>query len=50
MSQYWQNGNTEVRRKLLILNCNILKTSRRKKFTFGDNVFQAFTNILDNFE
>ena len=39
LSQYWQNGSTEVRGKLLALNCDILKTARRKQFKFGENAF-----------
>ena len=48
LSQYWQTikGNTEVREKLLTLNCNISKTERRGKFKFGENAFQAFSYIL----
>ena len=38
------------KKKLLILNCNLLKTGRRKKFKFGDNEFSAFLNILVNSE
>ena len=39
------NGNTEVRGKWLILNCNILKMGRRRKFKFGENTFSTFPNI-----
>ena len=38
LSQYWQNGKT-VSEKRLILNCNILKTGRRKNLKFGENAF-----------
>ena len=39
LSQYWPNGNTEGRGKLLTLKCNILKTGRRRKFKLGENAF-----------
>ena len=39
ISQYWQNGNTEARVKLLSFNCIILKTARPGKFKFGENAF-----------
>ena len=35
----WKNGNTELRRKRLILNCNILKTGSSRKYKFGENAF-----------
>ena len=35
--QQQRNGSSEVRRKLLTLNCNILKKPRRKKAKFGEN-------------
>ena len=38
LSQYWQNDNTKVKGKLLvILNCNVLETGRRRNFKFGEN-------------
>ena len=39
LSQYWQNGNTEVRGKWLTLNYDVLTTSRRRKVKFGENAF-----------
>ena len=51
MATIWQNdisieimcnfytAVTEGREKLLILNSNILKTTRRKKFELGENAF-----------
>ena len=45
MSQYWQNGNTEVKEKLLTWNCNILQTAERQK-----SKFYAFSDILVNKE
>ena len=39
-----------MRGKLLALNRNILEAARRKKFKLGENVFQAFLNILVNSE
>ena len=35
LSQQWQNGNTAVTEKLLNLNCNILKTTRPRKYILG---------------
>ena len=32
------------------MNCNILKTARRKKFKVGENAFVAFPNTLVNNE
>ena len=32
------------------MNCNISKTARRRKLKFGENIFQAFLNILVNSE
>ena len=46
LSQYRQNGNTEVRGKRLILNCNTLKTGRRRQSKFDENAFQTNPNIL----
>ena len=46
LSQYWQNGNTEVKGKLFALNRNILKRKSRRKFKFGEDAFEAFSNVL----
>ena len=45
-----KNVINEVRRKLSILNCKVLKTERHRKFKFDENVFQAFCNILVKIE
>ena len=39
VSQYWQNENTKVRRKLLFFNCIIMQMGGRTKFKFGENAF-----------
>ena len=44
------NGSTEVREKLFILNCTILKTGRGRKFKFGENAFWIYSNILVSIE
>ena len=45
LSQYLQNGNNEVRVKLLILNHNILKMERCRNFKFGENAFWLFSTF-----
>ena len=32
--------------KLLVLNCNILKTKRCREFKLGENAFKTFSKIL----
>ena len=50
LPQNCQNGNIEVKRKILILNHNISKTIRRRKLKFGENSCWAFTYRLVNRE
>ena len=38
------------KKKIAILNCNILKTAGRGQFKFDENVFQAYPSILVNSE
>ena len=41
-AQYWQNNNSQVREKLVILSCNILKTAKRRNFKPNENIFWTF--------
>ena len=45
-----QEGWSQRQFSLMRLASNILKMKRRRKFIFGENAFQAFTNILVNSE
>ena len=38
------------KKKIAVLNCNILKTAGRGQFKFDENVFQAYPSILVNSE